>query len=132
MNFGKFNKKQLFTGAPKGVNNYTDLAALFKKNGADKKYCIRGLYINTKSNFDPEAPTALLDDCYVNLPVHQLDEVKQIIGDAAAVVAINNGQAGFIIETYHQDRYDKDCYKAVWCNYTPEDDFDDDEDPGII
>lgn len=123
MNFGKFNKKQMFTGAPKGIEEYKDLETLYTEYGPDKVFCIRGLYINTKSNFSPEAPTALLSDCYVNLPQHQLSDVKAIMADSAAVSAINQGQAGFRIEEYHQIRYNKECYKAVWCNYVPGDDF---------
>ena len=121
MNFGKFNKKQLFTNAP-GASDYITLEELYNRYGSSKVYPIHGVYINTKSNFVPEAPVVLIKGYYVNLPQHQLDEIKEILADRQAVQAINMGQAGFIIDVYHQNRYNKDCYKAVWCNYTPEDD----------
>ena len=35
-------------------------------------------------------------------------------GKAKAVKAINEGHLGFIIEKYHQKRYDKDCYSVEW------------------
>lgn len=129
MNFGKFNKKQLFTNLPEGVDEYISLEELYETNGADKVYCLRALYINTRSDFAPETPVALTNNYYVNIPVHQLKEVKAIMDDALAVNAVNNKKAGFKIESYRKEKYNKTCYRVVWCNYDKEfedsDEFDD-------
>ena len=128
MNFGKFNKKQLFTNLPEGVDEYISLEELYKENGPEAKYCIRAFYINTRSDFAPETPVVLTNDYYVNIPLHQLSEVKDIMTDNFAVKAINNKEAGFTIESYYKEKYGKTCYKAVWCNYNEADeDFDSDE-----
>ena len=129
MNFEKFNRKQLFTNLPEGVDEYISLEELYEANGADKVYRLRALYINTRSGFAPEAPVALINNYYVNIPVHQLQEVKEIMNDALAVKAVNNKEAGFKIESYRKEKYNKTCYRVVWCNYDEEfedsDEFDD-------
>ena len=107
MNFEKFNRKQLFTNVPENVEDYISLEELYKMNGADKVYCLRALYINTRSDFAPETPVALTNNYYVNIPVHQLQEVKAIMNDALAVKAINNKEAGFKIESYRKEKYNK-------------------------
>ena len=133
MNFEKFNRKQLFTNVPENVEDYISLEELYKMNGADKVYCLRALYINTRSEFAPEAPVALTNNYYVNIPVHQLEEVKAIMNDALAVKAVNNKEAGFKIESYRKEKYNKTCYRAVWCNYDEEfDDSDEFDDSAII
>lgn len=54
--------------------------------------------------------------CYVNLPVHQLHEVKAMIADEAAVNAINQGGLSFTIRKYFMAKYSKWCYAARWMN----------------
>ena len=123
-NFGKFNKARLFEVELTGDEEYTNLDTLISNNGEDAAYRLRALYIGTKSLYDPESPLALIDGWYVNLPQHQLPEVKAILADPAAVRAINNGTAGFKIVKYHQAKYNRDCYKAEWCSVEPEDETD--------
>lgn len=115
MNFSKFNKDRLFDIDTTDFY-YKDLETLYEENGEDYVYTLRGLYISTKSQYDPEAPIIATDEEYVNIPVHQLDEIKAMLGDPRAIAAINNGEAGFTISKYYQKRFKKDCYKAVWCN----------------
>jgi len=121
-NFEKLNKKQIFSYEVSGEESYTNLEYLFKRDGEDSSvtYQIHGVYIGTKSNFDPEVPMVLIENFYVNLPVHQLDEVKQILADPEAIRAINEGKAGFSITTYLQKRFNRICYKAVWRKYIEE------------
>ena len=76
-------------------------------------YPVRGVYINNKSLYDP-SPVLALDDCYVNLPAHIIDECKDMIADRQAVSAINRGLVGFTIYKYHQVRFNKDCYSVKW------------------
>lgn len=133
MNFEKFNKKQLFTNLPEGVDEYISLEELYEANGADKVYRLRALYINTRSDFAPETPVALINNYYVNIPVHQLQEVKAIMNDALAVKAVNNKKAGFKIESYRKEKYNKTCYRVVWCNYDEDfEDSDEFDDSAII
>lgn len=117
MNFKRFNKNHLFTVDTTDFK-YFSLEDLYKRDGENTLYLLCGLYINTKSQYDPEAPTLATDSELVNLPVFQLDEVKEMREDEEAVEAINNGEAGFTIESYTLDKYPgRTFYKAIWCNY---------------
>lgn len=124
MNFSRFNKERLFAVNTAGFD-YVNLEDLYTRNKADKIYKVCGLYIGTKSQFDPEVPIVALNDTYVNLPVHQLSEVQSMLSSPQAIQGIRNGECGFTIQHYYQQRYKKDCYKAVWCNYIPDDTEDD-------
>ena len=127
MNFSKFNKERLFNINTTGFD-YINLEDLYRKNKEGKQYKVYGLYIGTKSEFAPETPIVALENCYVNLPVHQLAEVQAMLSDRSAIQGIRNGECGFTIQRYYQQKYKKDCYKAVWCNYEPDEGIDDFED----
>ena len=67
--FNSFNRERNFTfDTSKITGNYTNLQTLYKENGPDKVYQVKGVYISTFSKFDPEAPIAALYNTYVNLP----------------------------------------------------------------
>lgn len=121
MKFASFNKERLFDIDTQNLE-YTNLETLAKENGSDNDhvYVINGVYIGTKSDFDPETPMVAIDGYYVNLPVHQLSEVKSMLDSRQAIQAINNGEAGFIIESYYKAKYKKTCYKAVWVDVEQE------------
>lgn len=146
-NFSSLNKEPLFTFDPSVINDlhpqteaqrkihddrYTNLEELYKKNGPDKVYQIKALYINTKSEFAEEAPVLALADVYVNIPAHQLSAIKEMINDKNAVRAINMGFAGFTIRTYEKDRKGKTqtYYSALWTEVDPSD-FESDVDPDL-
>lgn len=116
----KYNTKKLFD-IDTSEFDYKKLEELYAEQAVDEstgemieeKYKVRGIYINTKSLYEV-SPVAALDDCYVNLPAHTLDACQDMLKDPLAVKAINEGHLGFIIEKYHQKRYDKDCYSVEW------------------
>lgn len=72
---------------------------------------LRGLYINHKSQYG-EAPVAMADGCYVNLPKHLTDTVKDMCRDSEVVDAINAGKVGF--EVYDYVNNGKTCYSVNW------------------
>lgn len=113
--FSNFNKERLFD-IDTSEFDYLSLEDLYKRDGKGTVYTVRGAYIGTKSKFDPEVPMVAIDDCYVNLPVHQLDEIKAMLADRRAIDGINKGQAGFVIEEFYQKRFEKTCYAARWGN----------------
>lgn len=115
-NFSKFNKERLFDVDTSGFD-YVNLEDLYQANGEDQVYKITGVYIGTKSMYDDEAPLLATEDTYVNLPQHQLPEIKAMLADKAAIRAINEGQAGFVIDSYFQKRFNKTCYAARWGSY---------------
>ena len=115
-NFSKFNKERLFDVDTSGFD-YVNLEDLFQENGEDAVYKLTGVYVGTKSQFDDETPLVATDNVYVNLPQHQLSEIKSMLADKGAIKAINEGQAGFVIESYYQKRFKKTCYAARWGSY---------------
>lgn len=115
-NFSKLNKERLFDVDTSDFE-YTNLEELFEENGDDMVYKVTGVYVGTKSQFDDETPLVAIVDRYVNLPQHQLSQVKDILADKAAIKAINDGKCGFVIESYYQKRFKKTCYVARWGIY---------------
>lgn len=117
MKFGKFNKQRLFTVDTSSFD-YIGLDQAAAKYGENVQVRLRGLYLSDKSNFAAEAPILATDEEYINLPQHQLDEVKSILKDPVAIRAINDGECGFEISSYYQKRFAKTCYKVTWVDYT--------------
>lgn len=139
--FNQFNKERQFTFDVSVINKahpvvedrYISLEQLYKQDkDPDKVYQFHGCYINTKSEFAPEAPVIALDTIYVNLPQFQLADIKSMMADKNAVRAINGGYAGFQIRTYTKEVEGKKkpqvYYSAKWCDFDPEDAFDSDDD----
>lgn len=124
MKFAKFNRQRLFTVDTSSFD-YLSIEEAAKKYGTNVPIRVRGLYIGDKSKFVDEDPRLATDEEYINLPQHQLKEVKAILADTNAIRAINNGECGFIIREYFQKRFQLTCYSAEWCDYT--DEVDDEE-----
>lgn len=118
--FSQFNKQRIFD-IDTAEFDYKNLETLFKENGEDQVYQLKAVYISTKSEFDPESPLAAIDGYYVNLPQHQLGEVKAMLESKKAIEAIKEGKAGFIIREFYQRRFKKYCYTAEWVDVNPAD-----------
>lgn len=54
-----------------------------------------------------------------DLPTNQNENAKAICSDADSVNAINNGECGIIINTYHSKKYNRECVNVEWVNITP-------------
>lgn len=118
----KFNKERLFNVDTSNFD-YVSLEDLFydsvQTNDGDFEaasktvYKIRGVYINTKGNYDP-APVIATNECYVNLPSHMTETCMAMLADSSCIKAINDGKCGFTIYQYEQKRYNKTCYSVLW------------------
>lgn len=116
--FGKkYNKEKIFT-IDTSEFEYYSLEDIYDKDDPDKVFVLRGVYINTKSMFEP-APVIATEDYYVNLPSHLLESCKEMINDYTAVKAINEGMAGFTVYEYYQKRFNRNCYSIRWCDIEP-------------
>lgn len=114
--FSSFNKERLFN-IDTADFEYVKLADLYERDGEGEIYVVRGVYIGTKSEFAEETPLLATDEFYVNLPQHQLIEIKEMLNSRQAINCINNGGAGFTIEKYTKKLKSgakKICYKAHW------------------
>ena len=112
-NFESLNKGKFLVNT--NGFEYRSLADLFNENGADKKYKIRAVYINTKGKYG-DAPVVALDDCFVNLPSNTLPAAREILSSNDAINEINAGCAGFIIRPYHTNKYNRDCLGVDFVN----------------
>lgn len=125
--FSNFNKERVFSFDTSNIaGNYKSLEELYRENGDGHLYQLKGVYISTKSDYNDESPIAALADCYVNLPQHQLADVKAMLNDKGAVSAINKGCAGFEIRSYTKNLKTKNgkvtpkvCFSAEWCDVNP-------------
>lgn len=118
----KFNKSRLFNIDTSNFE-YRNLEDLYNEAleccqgdveaASGVVFPIRGVYINTKSLYDP-APVIATDNCYVNLPSHMTQTCMDMLADPNCIIAINSGKCGFTIYEYEQKRYNKTCYSVEW------------------
>lgn len=110
----KYNKGNLFKVNTEGYG-YKKLEELYNENGADQEYEMRGIYISHKSEFG-DAPVAICDGFFVNLPSYLLDDANEMMRDQETIDAINAGTFGFKIEPYEKEigKKTKTCYGVRW------------------
>lgn len=103
-----------------GINTdgfaYTSLEELYKAS-ADAIYILRGVYINRRSRYG-DAPVAILDKCFVNLPSYLLQTCEEMLADDETVEDIKAGRAGFEVETY-TSKEGRLCYGVRWLDIKP-------------
>lgn len=104
----RFNKSRKFD-VDTTYFEYMSLEELYSNNGEGEVYPLTAIYINTKSQYGI-APVFATDVCFVNVPSHMAETVKEILADENAVAEINNGKVGFKIYLYHSDKYHRDCF----------------------
>lgn len=138
MKFEKFNKntEKLFTFNCNEIQGiYHNSKEMFELDGKKEVvHVVKGVYINRYSQYDPEAPTLALEDTYVNLPQHQLAEIKEMRADAGAIKQINNGELGVSFYSYVKElerpdgtKVKKRFYAAKWHDIAPMYDWDEDD-----
>ena len=124
-----------FSSINRERKEYVKLESLFNHDGEGTEYQIKNAWINTKSAFNPESAVVEIGMYNVNIPQHQLYEVKKILASEEALAAIEEGRAGFVIREYDKElttgkkKVVKKCYAAEWIDVDPEDFMDyEDED----
>lgn len=112
----KYNKGNVFGGIDTSKMEFKTLAELYRTNGSEKIYKVKGLFISTKSKFGP-SPVAITEDCLVNLPKYMVDEVDDILKDFEVIDAIKHDKVGFIIRPYtnsYSRQSGKTFYSITW------------------
>lgn len=117
MDFTKMNKVvATFKNAKKDLPfkkvNEVTLDETYKVNGVfsvNGKFGIRYFVSLEKDN----------DFFNFDLPTGQNENAKAICSDFDSVNAINNGECGIIINTYHSKKYNRECVNVEWVNITP-------------
>ena len=114
MSVTKFNNDiAKFVFEPSKDFTFKTLEELYKENGKDKVYTVKGMYINTKGMYGAN-PVIVCGEYYVSLPKHLISTVKEIRGDRQLVNDINNDKVGFEIYEYVQHNYNRTCYSINW------------------
>lgn len=108
----KYNKTfTKFDFEPSDNFQFHSLKDMYNGKKGNNNYIVLGIYINRRSKFG-DAPVIVSEDCYINLPKHLLDTVKEMLGDEELVKAINNREFG--IEVYEYETNGKTCYSVNW------------------
>lgn len=96
-----------FTKLNKGDNPFTFKLpdnAEYKKLQSLKpgdKFQLRGIFISHAASDDyKDHPVAVTDDFYIDLPEYNISQAEQILNDPELIGAINQGEAGILIESY--------------------------------
>lgn len=117
MDFTKMNKviatfKNAKRGLPFRKVNEVKLNEIYRVNGVFSvngefgiRYFISLENGNDFFNFD--------------LPAGQNENAKAIRADVDSVNAINRGECGIKINTYHSKKYNRECVNIEWVNITP-------------
>lgn len=119
-----------FSSMNRERKQYVNLESLFTHDGEGTEYQIKNAWINTKSAFNPESAVVEIGMYNVNIPPHQVYEVKNMLASEDALAAIREGRAGFVIREYDKEltngkkKVIKKCYAAEWIDVDPEDFMD--------
>lgn len=93
---------------------YVKPAFLYKENGPETIYMVRGLFINDKGNYGPQAVIATDDSMIVNLPQYMTAKVQEMQEDEELTQAINQGLFGFKVYEYTRKGETRKLYSVEW------------------
>lgn len=114
MSISRFNNEVVkFDFEPSKDFEFKTLEELYKTNGKEKVYTVKGMFINDKSRYG-DSPIVVGETSFINLPKHLLNVVNEIRQDNKLVDDINNNKVGFTIYEYHQEKYNRTCYSVNW------------------
>lgn len=108
----KYNKTKVFDFSIPQDFKYVSLSELFQRNGKDKVYPVKAIYINKKSRYS-DAPVVATDCELVNCPAHLTDTVKQMLQDDEVIEAVNRGKLGFTIYQYENKQQGHNLYFSI-------------------
>lgn len=97
----RHNKGSIFNCNTEGFEYYS-LKELYGNDGPDQVYKVQGIYINRKSEYG-DAPVAILNECFANLPQHLLVECEDLLKSQEDIEDIKAGKVGFKIEPYQKE-----------------------------
>ena len=113
MSISRFNNEVVkFEFEPSKDFTFRTLEELYKVNGKDEVYTVKGLFINTKGMYG-DNPVIVCSEYYVSLPNHLVDAVEEIRRDKQLVDDINNDKVGFEIYEYVQQIGRASCRERV-------------------
>ena len=115
MGITKFNKSEVLFKDNERFDAFTTLEELFKENGKDKKYIVKGVY-SYESSYG-KGCFIKSEGFNISLPTHLLDTIKSIREDKESVDEINEGKVYVEIYSYTlPDKYPNKVFYSV--NFT--------------
>lgn len=112
MSITKFNKSELLFTDNERFDVFKTLEELFKENGSDEKYIVKGVYVY-KSTYG-EGCFIKSDGFNISLPSHLVETIKNIREDKESVKEINNGRVGVNIYSYKlPDKYPDKIFYSI-------------------
>ena len=133
MNFAAFNNFKFAYDAVSATwekndkSRYVSLEDLYKTNGPDKVYEGKAIWIRhaktdengniTDGSMYEENPVVTIEGLFVNIPHHQLKQIKAMLGTDTIIEEVDAGRFGFTIREY-DNAYKKGekAYAANWCD----------------
>ena len=115
MGIAKFNKSELLFKDNERFDTFRTLEELYKENGKDEKYLVKGVY-NYESSYG-KGGFIKSDGFNISLPTHLLDTINSIREDKESVDEINEGKIYITIYSYTlPDKYPGKVFYSI--NFT--------------
>lgn len=112
MSITKFNKSELLFKDNERFNTFMTLEELFKENGKDQKYIVKGVY-NYESSYG-KGSFIKSESFNISLPTHLSDTIKSIREDEESVNEINDGKVFVEIYSYTlPDKYPNKVFYSI-------------------
>lgn len=92
---------------------YVKKEELFNKNGADKIYHVRSMFVNPNGNSGAFG-NLVIDEGILAVGKAENDTIEAIIKDEAQVKAVKEGRCGIKIEKYYSKKWNNICYSIKW------------------
>lgn len=115
MGIKKFNKSELLFKDNERLDTFMSLEELFKENGKDKNYLVKGVY-SYESSYG-KGCFIKSEGFNISLPTHLVDTINSIREDEESVIEINEGKVYVEIYSYTlPDKYPNKVFYSV--NFT--------------
>ena len=115
MGITKFNKSELLFKDTEKFDTFKTLEELFKEDGAETKYLVKGVY-NYNSSYG-KGCFIKSDGFNISLPSHLVDTINSIREDKESVDEINEGKVYITIYSYTLlDKYPNKVFYSI--NFT--------------
>lgn len=108
--FNKLNKGRFNFDVTDIKGNYITPKDLYERDGVEEIYVVRAVYLgkmdkdlrkdDLRGKEDKETACVATDEFYVNVPDHQIKEIKEILDSQEMIDAINDGLCGFELVPY--------------------------------
>ena len=115
MGITKFNKAELIFKDNERFNEFKTLEELFKENGKEVRYLVKGVY-SYESSYG-KGCFIKSDGFNISLPTHLLETINNIRADQESIDEINDGKVFITIYSYTlPDKYPNKVFYSI--NFT--------------